>query len=74
MKHGKYSKLKEVKPYKVVETFVCCDGISTQEYFCKTEESAKRWIEFLKSCLPEPNEYYFGTEYKIEFIGSEKYI
>ena len=74
MKHGKYSKTKEVKPYKVIETITRCDGVYTEEHFCRTEENAKTLIEFLKSTEPQPNKYYFSTEYKTEFIGSEKYI
>lgn len=74
MKHGKYSKTKEVRPYKVIEIIKRYDGVYVEEHFCRTQENAKALIEFLGLNKPQPNEYYFGTEYKIEFIGSEKYI
>ncbi len=74
MKHGKYSKTKEVKPYKIVETIKRYDGISTNEYFCKTKENAEKWINLLKSLQPNPNEYYFGSDFEIVYIGTEKYI
>lgn len=74
MKHGKYSKSKEVKPYVVIETTIRCDGNSVQEFYCKTEESAKWLIELLKSYLPKPNAYYYSTEFKIIFIGNDKIV
>lgn len=74
MKHGKYSKTKEVRPYKVSVIIKRYDGDWVDEYFFKTEQQAKQFIDFDKEYAPKPNQYYFGTEYKIQFIGTEKYI
>jgi len=74
MKHGKYSKTKEVKPYLVIETIKRTDEVYTQEHYFREEQNAKNYIEFMKSIEPEPNEYYLGSEYEIKYIGTEKYI
>lgn len=74
MKHGKYSKTKEVRPYRVTVITKRYDGDWADVHFFKTEQQAKQFIDYDKEYAPTPNQYYFGTEYKIEFIGTEKYI
>ena len=64
-KHGKYSKLKERKPYTLIETVHRYDGVWTHEYFYETFEQAEEALAHLKSIQPQPNEYYFGSEYEI---------
>ena len=74
MKHGKYSKTKEVKPWIVIETIKRIDGDFTQAHYFKEEQNAKNFIELMKANEPEPNQYYLGSKYEIKFIGTEKYI
>lgn len=74
MKHGKYSKTKEVKPYKLTVIIKRYDGTIEDDYYFTTKEKAEIAKEFFKNNEPKVNEYYFGTDYKIEFIGTEKKI
>lgn len=74
MKHCKYSKTKDVKPFKVIATAYRYDGVSVSEYFCRNQESAIALIEFLKEFEPQPNEYYFRTTYEVKFLGNQKFI
>lgn len=74
MKHGKYSRTKEVKPYKLTITTIRIDGELIDEHYFDNEEHANEFLNFCKKCEPKPNQYYFRTEYKIEYIGTEKYI
>lgn len=74
IKHCKYSKTKEVKPYQVLVICHRYDGDFVDYYYFKNEVKATLFIEDMKRLEPQPNEYYFGTEYKINYIGTEKYI
>lgn len=42
MKHGKYSKTKEVKPYKLSLFIKRYDGTMEMQYFFQKEENAKK--------------------------------
>lgn len=74
IKHCKYSKNREVKPYKVTVISHRYDGNLIDEYFFNAKETALKFIETLKYIEPKTNEYFFGNEYKIEYIGTDKYI
>ena len=74
MKHGKYSKTKEVKPWQVINIIKRYDGICKDDYYFSTKEKAEEFINYMKQDEPKANEYYYGQEFKINFIGAEKKI
>lgn len=74
IKHCKYSKKREVKPFKVIVITHRYDGNFIDEYFFNVKETAIKFIDNLKNIEPKPNDYYFGKEYIIEYIGTDKYI
>ena len=76
LKHGKYSKTKEVNPYVVVETIIRSDGKSMNDHYFSTLESAQNYVRIKKQIRENvaPNEYYKGCTYEIKFIGYDKYI
>lgn len=74
MKHGKYSKDKEVKPYQLVIITKRWDGEHKDYWYFKTQEEAEMMMETFKVNEPEPNQYYFGCEYQVNYIGTNKLI
>lgn len=74
IKHCKYSKTKEVKPYELSIIIYRYDGNFVRKVYFATKEGAEKAIEFDKQFEQQPNEFYFKTEYKIKYIGEEKLI